>query len=47
MDKITEILSQEFSNDGIVEFFEVVEQMEEKGVTEVGRTLTEYILTNH
>jgi len=47
MEKIAEILTQEFSNDGIVEFFEVVEQMEEKGVTVVGRMLTEYILTHH
>ena len=46
-DKIAEILSQEFSTDGIVDFFEIGERIEDEGLTGVGASLTEYIITKH
>ena len=46
-DKIAEILSQEFSSDGDVDFFEIGEQMEEEGLTGLGAAFTEYIITKH
>ena len=46
-EKIAEILSQEFSSDGDVDFFEIGDQMEEEGLTGLGAAFTEYIITKH
>ena len=46
-EKVAEILANEFSQDGEVDFFGIDEQMEEHELSAVSLTFTEYILTHH
>ena len=46
-DKVAEILANEFSQDGEVDFFGIDEQMEEHEISAVSPTFTEYILAHH